>query len=257
MESTRKDLLKLAGCVLASIVATVGVMYTGVVPQPAPKPTPVQVVIKDRDISGPVGPIEAGRLAKFSLPAGVTDVKGHWKAVSRSTTVPDPNVEEADNGLTAFVESFHPCTYYISVAGLKDGKVFHWATTQDVTGKQPIPPPVDPVDPKPVDPKPVEPIFDRVSQIAFVYESEMGAPTAFFTEELEGYLSAKSIPYYRADKNVQFADPDVGNKWKPLLSAASDVPCVVVSRGGKLEFKKVDGEDVAGVFAYVKGQVGQ
>ena len=108
-------MLKLVGSMLASVIAAIGVVATGVIPTPAPQPRPVPVVSKD--IAGPGGPIEAGRLAKFSLPSGVTDVRGHWKVISRSIDVPDPNIEEADNGLTAFVESFYPCTYHISVAG--------------------------------------------------------------------------------------------------------------------------------------------
>ena len=51
MDSTRKDMLKLVGSMLASVIAAIGVVATGVIPTPAPQPRPVPVVSKD--IAGP------------------------------------------------------------------------------------------------------------------------------------------------------------------------------------------------------------
>ena len=240
MNETRKDILKHIGAVTAAVIVSLSLVWTGRVPKPEPAPDPTPEPIKvDLEIKGPSQPVEPGRLAKFTLPSDVSDVKGHWKVTARSTDVSDARIEEADGGTTCFVETFSPCTYHVSVAGLRDGKVFHWSTTFEVAGQKPIPPP------KPEN-KPDVAVPSGSLNVAIVYESEnetaeMGLTFVNLrTGSAAQWLSSKGHSLAIFDKDEVNADGETsknvrewsgvyGGKTLPLLMAKDSTGKVVLS----------------------------
>jgi hypothetical protein len=186
------ELMKHVATILAAALVSLTAVWLGGHPGPV-DPTPdVQPLPHDPEIVGPASPVEMGRLARFVLPDEVLDTTGHWRVVARSTVVPDAALVECDGGRTAFVETFAPCVYDVSVAGLRDGRVFHWATTFEVGGSPtPAPPPIPPgPDPKPID---VAPVNVAGFRALLVYESEQGLPAPFAASSVREYLNTRCV----------------------------------------------------------------
>lgn len=168
-------------------------------PTPAPplnRATPDSISLA---IKGPPAPVRVGELAFFVLPDGVTETVGHWRVIARSMEISDPKYVERDAGLSMFVETTTACVYDVSVAGLSEGKVFHWATTFEVIGSLPRP---GPSPPKPVPPGPV---VEGPKRIVVIRESLEPTP-----EMGRLIVQAQSGPIgqYLADKNHEFESYD-------------------------------------------------
>jgi len=96
-----------------------------------------------------------------------------------------------------------------------------------------------------------------VQGVALVYESSQGVPGAFLAADVESLLKAKQVEYRRADKDATFSDDAAKAKWQPYLAAAgSNVPSVVINRGGKYSATKVS-DDTQQVLSVLRKAVGQ
>lgn len=199
---TASDLLKHLAAIAAAVALSLAAMWFGgrplpfdpqtVEPRPLDPRPDVRPLPHDPQIAGPDAPVAIGRLARFTLPEDVLDTAGHWRVVARSTSLADAAIVECDGGRTAFVETAAPCLYDVSTAGVKDGRVFHWATTFEVVA-QPTPAPT-PVPPQPTpEPEPVDvsPVKTSGFRVLLVYESEQGLPESFAAAAVREYLNER------------------------------------------------------------------
>lgn len=288
------DLSKILPIVITAIIAILGTLQVAP-PQPSekkvevtvsPAPAPVatatatapQPVVKvevptaapplrsatpdpiSQSIQGPGLPVDVGRLARFTLPANATETATHWRVVARSLTVADATVVEADGGLTAFVETAEPCTYDVSVAGLIDGKVFHWATTFEVVGTKPIPPPGPGPQPQPVVGGPKKIVVLRES---LEPTPEMGRLIVQMESgPIGSYLAEKKHEFESFDKDAKDETGAPSAYVRPFLDAAkgATLPAVVIVElaTGKVVHSQALGEHptAAALLEIVKGHGG-
>lgn len=204
------------------------------------------VTLPDPWVARPKSPVQIGKFADFEIPKfSVPDVKWEdvqWRAISRSTSIPDPTIKVDSNLTQATVETVTNGVIHVSAFAVGGGKgtlfdadftVGSSVVITTTTTTTPITNPPVVVDPN----APEWPITEPGLKVLIVYETDYGSSKMseaqqFVVESNRLRLQLMDLcandGFRIWDQNTTFAKPNP--IWEKMLGLPRDgVPWMVIS----------------------------